>query len=152
VPSEYPIDDRVSNVAETETSIPAEERDTLYGQLGGAPVITEAVDRFYRLVLADPELAPYFVGADVAVVKRHQVLLLSSVLGGPQSYGGRGLDEAHAGLGVTGPHYDKVAALLLDVLAELGAPAHIAEAVASTLDAVREQIVEPPLPAGEGAR
>src|SRR5688572_25498312 len=92
-----------------------------YDRLGGAPTIREAVDRFYALVLDDPDLAPYFVDADVTQVKRHQVLLLSQVLGGPASYDGRALGEAHRGLGVTEADYDKVVAHLVSVLVELGA-------------------------------
>ena len=45
-----------------------------YDRLGGAPTIREAVERFYTLVLADPDLAPFFTDVDVAQVKRHQVL------------------------------------------------------------------------------
>ncbi|WP_331767243.1 group 1 truncated hemoglobin [Embleya sp. NBC_00896] len=125
---------------------------TMYEQLGGGPVIREAVDRFYRLVLADPELAPYFERSDVSAVKRHQALLLASVLGGPETYDGRTLAAAHTGLGVTGPHYDKVSAYLLDVLGEMGAPTHIADAVASTLKAVRDDIVQDDGAVAEGVR
>lgn len=114
-----------------------------YDQLGGAPVIAEAVDRFYVRLVNDPELVGYFAATDLPRLKRHQVLLLSQVLGGPAAYEGRSLAEAHQGMGVTGEHYDKVSGHLLSVLAEMGAPAEIAKAVADTLAAVRADIVDP---------
>lgn len=114
-----------------------------YDQLGGGPTITEAVDRFYVRLLDDPELVGYFAGADLPRLKRHQVLLISQVLGGPTSYDGRSLAEAHDGMGVTGAHYAKVCDHLLDVLSEMGAPEEIAKAVADTLASVRGDIVDP---------
>jgi hemoglobin len=75
-----------------------------YDRVGGQPAIREVVEQFYARVLADEELAPYFVDADVTQVKRHQVLLLSQVLGGPAEYDGRDLGEAHRGLGITSDH------------------------------------------------
>lgn len=115
---------------------------THYERLGGAPAIREAVDRFYTLVLADAELAPYFTGSDVAQVKRHQVLLLSQVLGGPAAYDGRDLGEAHRGLGVTDAHYDKVVGHLVSVLVELGAEDDSIAAAGAVVAGVKPDIVE----------
>lgn len=112
-----------------------------YDQLGGAPTIKEAVDRFYVRLLDDAELAPYFADTDITQLKRHQVLLLSQVLGGPTAYDGRDLASAHAGMAITGDHYAKVGGHLMGVLGEMGAPAHIATAVEETLAAVRPDIV-----------
>lgn len=114
-----------------------------YDRLGGAPTIKEAVERFYVRLLDDPELAPYFADTDLAKLKRHQVLLLSQVLGGPSEYGGRELSAAHQGMGITGAEYEKVGAHLLAVLGEMGAPGEIADAVAQTLKSVRDDIVDP---------
>jgi hemoglobin len=113
-----------------------------YDRLGGAPTIREAVDRFYALVLADPDLAPYFEGRDIAGIKRHQVLLLSQVLGGPASYDGRELAEAHRGLGITDAHYDKVVAHLVSVLVELGADDEALAAAGTVVAGVKADVVE----------
>jgi truncated hemoglobin YjbI len=59
-----------------------------FDELGGTPTVKEAVDRFYRLVLGDGELAPYFTGIDLPQLKAHQVKLISHVLGGPNEYQG----------------------------------------------------------------
>jgi hemoglobin len=113
-----------------------------FDRIGGTPAVREAVDRFYARVLDDAELAPYFVDVDMAKVKRHQVLLLSHVLGGPQAYDGRDLGEAHRGLGVTDAHYDRVVDHLVAVLTELGAPADTIGAAAEVVAGVKPDIVE----------
>lgn len=112
-----------------------------YERIGGAATIRVAVDRFYQLVVADPELAPYFADVDLAKLRRHQVQLLSAVLGGPVEYGGPELEIAHAGLGITEAHYAKVADYLTGVLRELAAPVDVIDATASVLHGVRDQIV-----------
>ncbi len=112
-----------------------------YERVGGAPAIRLVVDRFYDLVLADAELAGYFDGMDLARIKRHQVLLLSQVLGGPVSYDGRDLAAAHRHLEVTAAHYDRVAQYLTGLLWKLDVDTDIIFRVADTLAAVRAQIV-----------
>ncbi|MFP3901250.1 MAG: group I truncated hemoglobin [Acidimicrobiia bacterium] len=113
-----------------------------YERIGGAATVREAVDRFYRLVLDDADLAPYFSNSDIAEVKRHQVLLLSQVLGGPANYAGRDLGEAHRGLGITGDHYGKVVDHLVGVLEDMGADREAVEAVATTVASLEPDIVE----------
>jgi hemoglobin len=112
-----------------------------YERIGGAATIRVAVDRFYQLVVADADLAPYFADVDMSKLKRHQVQLLSGVLGGPSEYGGQELEIAHAGLGITDAQYTKVAGYLTDVLRDLGAPADVIDAAASVVDSVRNKIV-----------
>lgn len=115
---------------------------THYDRVGGRPAITAVVEQFYARVLADDELAPYFDDADVAAVKRHQVLLLSQVLGGPSEYDGRELGEAHRGLGITSEHYDKVVGHLVAVLTEAGADDEVIAAAGGVVAGVKDDIVE----------
>jgi truncated hemoglobin YjbI len=119
-----------------------------FEELGGTPTVKEAVDRFYRLVLDDGELATYFHGVDLPQLKAHQVKLISHVLGGPNEYAGRELAAAHSNLGVTEAHYQKVGAYLTGVLTEMGAREEIVVAVGTTLASVAPQIIAQP---GDGA-
>jgi hemoglobin len=109
--------------------------------IGGTPAVKEAVRRFYDRLLADPELASAFDGVDLGTLKRHQVDLLSMVLGGPSNYTGRDLGEAHAGMGITAETYGKVGAHLVAVLEELSVPQHVIDSVVETLTSVSPQIV-----------
>jgi hemoglobin len=123
---------------------PARTATPYYEQIGGAPTIRVAVDKFYEKVLNDPDLAPYFTMTNMPRLKRHQVQLLTTALGGPDEYEGRDLTLAHRGRGISEPHYAKVAEHLAATLRELDAPAEVVTAVATTLDSLREQIVERP--------
>jgi hemoglobin len=123
-----------------------------YDRVGGAPTIRAVVDRFYDLVLADGELAGYFTGLDLARIKRHQVLLLSQVLGGPVTYDGRDLADAHRHLRVSGAHYDRVGQYLTGLLWKSDVDTDIIFRVADTLAAVRPQIVAAPADAPQTPR
>lgn len=112
-----------------------------YDRLGGAATIKEAVDRFYARLLEDAELAPYFATTDLAALRRHQVLLLSQVLGGPTAYDGRQLGDAHRSLGITDADYDKVVGHLVSVLVELGADDEAIAAAGTVVAEVKGDIV-----------
>jgi hemoglobin len=114
---------------------------SLYESIGGAEALRVAVDRFYLKVLGDPELAPYFEGKDVPAIKRHQVLLLTTVLGGPGAYEGRDLGEAHAALAITGEDYDRTVGHLVDVLTELGVQGEAFETLTAAVLGTRGAIV-----------
>jgi hemoglobin len=114
---------------------------SLFDQLGQQAGITTAVDQFYVRVLADPSLASYFEGADVAKVKQHQVALLSTVSGGPEQYTGRSMELSHRGLGVTDEAFDKVVGHLGTTLDDLGVAPDVRDQVAAVLVAQRVHIV-----------
>jgi truncated hemoglobin YjbI len=94
---------------------------SLFDRLGGAPAITAAAELFYRKVLADPLLAPYFGDVDMERQVAKQAAFLTMALGGPDQYTGRDLRTAHAGLaGLTDGHVDRVIGHLAQTLRELG--------------------------------
>ena len=113
-----------------------------YQAVGGGPAIKGVVNDFYRRVLADPALAPYFAGVDMAELKRHQSLLVAQVMGGPTEYDGRQLAQAHAGLHVTGADFDRVVAHLVASLQAAGVPQDIIGRVGVALAAAEADIVE----------
>src|SRR5262245_7672693 len=115
-----------------------------YERLCGIYAIRPVVDEFYARVLADPDLAPYFVGHDVARIKRHQVLFLSWMLGGPFTYPGRPLEAAHRGLGITSADYDRVVVHLRGTLADAGAPDDIVTTITDALAQAKAEVVESP--------
>lgn len=120
---------------------------SVYELLGREHGIRTAVDRFYERVLADPQLADYFTGVDMNRLRWHQVTLLSTVTGGPATYEGRDLGEAHAHLDISGADFDRVVAHLDDTLEELGVDAAIRDQVAGVLLTHRAEIVSESTPA-----
>ena len=112
-----------------------------YDSLGGSSGVETAVDQLYERVMADPTLAPYFAGVDLAKLKGHQRAFLAVALGGPHAYAGRPLGEAHAGAGITAEAFGSVVAHLADTLAELGAEESAIAAVANRVLALEGEIV-----------
>jgi hemoglobin len=87
-----------------------------YDAVGGGAAVSSVVDLFYRLVLADPQLTGYFEGTDLSRLKRHQVQLVSQVMGGPVTYEGPELAAAHAGRGISGADFANVVRHLIAAL------------------------------------
>ena len=119
----------------------AEGAQSDYERVGGGASIRIVVDRFYELVLADPRLAAYFTDTDLPRLKRHQVLMISQVLGGPAEYDGRDLRHAHAGLDVSREDFRLVVAYLAQALSEAGVDHEIIARVGATLAATEDDVV-----------
>ena len=115
----------------------------LIASVGGTPGIREAIERFYIRLLNDPQVAHYFHNVDMPRLKRHQVLLMSQMLGGPAQYTGRALDEAHRGLSVSADDYRCVVDHMVDVLRELCIVEETVTCVRQALEAVAQHIVAP---------
>ena len=113
-----------------------------YDAIGGGPAVSAVVNDFYERVLGDPQLAPYFEGVDMPRLKRHQVLLVTQVLGGPNSYDGRQLDEAHEGLGVDHDDFAAVAGHLTSAMRDAGVPDDIVMRAIAGVAATEPDIVE----------
>ena len=119
----------------------ADQQTSDYALIGGGPAVTVVVDSFYEKVLADPALTGYFTDVDMTRLKRHQVLLVSQVLGGPAQYDGRDLGVAHAGLGITTDDFNKVVEHLVEALEGAGVPADVIGRVGAALGAAQPDIV-----------
>nr|WP_218907125.1 group 1 truncated hemoglobin [Micromonospora jinlongensis] len=126
-----------TTVTVTEETAPASH----YDRIGGASAVKAAVDLFYDKVLVDPELAGYFSNVDMVGQRRHLTLMLTTVLGGPDEYTGRGLAEAHQPLNIPVEHYAMVGGHLVVTLTELGVPAEILADVQTVLGQVQDQVV-----------
>jgi len=113
-----------------------------YAAVGGAPAITAVVARFYDLVVADDRLAGYFEGVEMARLKRHQVALVSQVMGGPVEYSGRDLRAAHQGMGISTEDFAVVVDHLVTALTEAGVEPAIIGRVGDALGGTESDIVE----------
>lgn len=115
---------------------------TDYDRIGGARAVSAVVDRFYELVMADPQLAPFFVDTDMSRLKRHQVLLISQVMGGPADYEGRELREAHAGRRISGNDFARVVDHLVFALRDAAVPPDVIDRVGAALGSAAPDIIE----------
>ncbi len=99
---------------------------SVFEQLGGEPAIAAVVDAFYERMLADPLIAPWFDGMDMAHLKAHQ----------------RSMPNAHAGLRTTAEAYSGPPQHLSEALAEIGAEPALVRTVARRMELMRAAIVE----------
>src|SRR3984885_3445011 len=70
---------------------------TIYEAIGGDTALVVVVDDFYGRVLADPELAGFFAGTNMARLRGRQVEFFAAALGGPVPYSGASMRDAHRG-------------------------------------------------------
>ena len=113
-----------------------------YEVIGGGPAVSAVVNDFYERVLRDPKLVQYFEGVDLPRLKRHQVLLVTQVLGGPNKYDGRPLAEAHSGLGIDRNEFAAVVGHLASAMKDAGVPDDIIGRAGAAVVATESDIVE----------
>jgi hemoglobin len=114
---------------------------TLFERLGGLVSIDVAVDHLYDRIQGDPELAPFFDQVDLRRQRAHQKAFLAMALGGPRSYEGRGMAEAHRHLGISDHDVDLVAGHLAAVLAGLGVSPALVDDVVAAVDGLRDTVL-----------
>jgi hemoglobin len=114
---------------------------SLYERLGGPLAIRAMTELFYRKVLSDDLLAPYFYNVDMDRQIAMQTAFLTMALGGPNSYTGRDLRSAHARLGLGAEHFDGVVALLARTLREYGVSDAYIAAAAAVAESVRDDVL-----------
>jgi hemoglobin len=128
--------------AYSHTTAPAgAEGISLYDAIGGRPAVVAAVDVFYRRLLADPELAPFFPDGVGARHRRYLATFLGEALGGPRRYRGPDIATAHRGLGISDAHFDRTAGHLAAALDELGVPGYLADRIVGIVAGLRPAVV-----------
>jgi chemotaxis protein histidine kinase CheA len=118
--------------------------ETLYEILGGSAAVEAATEEFYRRVMADPELKPFFDSTDISWLKNQQKNFLAQALGGPAEYDGQDMKTAHAHLPIEGRHFTRVAEHLVAALQSLSVPARHIDTVVSLLTPLAQDIVNTP--------
>jgi len=116
-------------------------QDSLFHKYGGIGGVSTLVENTYQDIQADKTLSPLFVGVDLGRLIDHQVKFFAHALGGPANYGGRSLEIAHAGLGISGEHFARLEQILRENLEDLEWEPQDIETVLSVIASTREGIV-----------
>ncbi|MEE8404334.1 MAG: group 1 truncated hemoglobin [candidate division Zixibacteria bacterium] len=117
---------------------------TLFERIGGEGAVNAAVDLFYRKVLADNTLAPFFETVDMDQQRAKQKAFLTVAFGGPNNYTGKDLRPAHAGTvekGMNESHFGSVAGHLQSTLEELNVPAPLVEEVMAIAGSTKNDVL-----------
>jgi len=116
---------------------------SIFDQIGDPAAVTTTVDDFYRRMITDPELTPYFDGVDMKRLKGHQRSFIAAAIGGPEPYLGRSMREAHSHLDIAPAHFDRVVDHLAETLADLGVSVDIIGQIGAKLAPLKDEIVSP---------
>ena len=101
------------------TTSDAPATPSLYKRLGGREGIAGVVDAFVTNALADPRIGPAFKAlpaAKVGPLKSNIADFICDQTGGPCSYIGRPMKEAHKGMGLAKEDFDACNAALAKAL------------------------------------
>jgi hemoglobin len=117
---------------------------TLYDRLGGKGAITAVVDTFVARVAADARINKKFVRSDIPRVKAMLVDQICSATGGPCTYTGRDMKEAHRNMGVTEGEFNALVEDLVAALNRFNVAKAEQDELLAILGSMKSAIVERP--------
>jgi len=120
--------------------------DDLYETIGGRRTVWAATEAFYRRVLEDETLRPFFESTDMAHLRAGQSMFISMLLGGRVVYTGKEIGAAHAQArtqGLTEKHFDSFLGHFRAALDEVGVKPDKAEKVIALLEKRRRTVLNP---------
>ncbi|KAL4459130.1 hypothetical protein ABPG75_013995 [Micractinium tetrahymenae] len=110
--------------------------------------LERAVDVFYRRVMADPSLEPFFRTIDMKGQRHKMSTFMLYILGGEEAYTGRDMWEVHKDMvqeqGLRRRHFDAVLQHMKDTLDEMGAPADVAQQAVEVIKSTLPEFRFPP--------
>jgi hemoglobin len=114
---------------------------SIYEKIGGEPAVDAAVDIFYRKVLSDDRISHFFESTDMAKMAQSQKAFLTLAFGGPNSYTGKDMREAHKHMNLTEEHFNAVAECLVGTLEELNVPQELIDEVVAVALSVKDDVL-----------
>jgi hemoglobin len=120
--------------------------DELYDLIGGKRTVWAATESFYRRVLADDTLRPFFKTTDMAQLRARQSMFISMLLGGRTVYTGKDIHDAHVHAreqGLNDGHFDRFLGHFREALIEVGVQADKVEKVTKLLETRRNAVLNP---------
>jgi hemoglobin len=120
---------------------------SLYLRLGGRDAIVTVIDSFVAKVAADNRINKKFARSDVGRVKTMLVDQVCAATGGPCTYTGRSMKEAHRNMKVTEGEFTALVEDLTATLQSLNVPERERNELLGALAAMKADIVEVQSPA-----
>ncbi|MEM7076156.1 MAG: group 1 truncated hemoglobin [Pseudomonadota bacterium] len=117
---------------------------TLFDKYGGFSTVSRIVLTLYDRLLEDDDLGPFFDDVDLPGIIDHQTKFVSSLMGGPASFGDDHIARAHSHLTINPHHFDRLKDLVTEVLADFDVDPVDIEAVVGAFEARRPLLVETP--------
>ena len=114
---------------------------SLYDGLGGKPAITAVVDDFIGNVAADSRINQRFAGANIPRLKTMLVDQICQATGGPCTYTGRSMVDAHRGMGIKETDFNALVEDLVKSLDKFKVGAQERNELLGALGGMKPQIV-----------
>jgi len=119
----------------------AMNKKSLYNRLGGKPAIAAVVDDFIANVAADGRISRRFESADIPRLKGLLVEQICEASGGPCTYTGRAMAEAHRGMNIADAEFDALVEDLVKSLDSFKVPAQEKSELLGALGGLKGQIL-----------
>ena len=122
---------------------------SLYERLGGVDAIALVVDRFSDEIVTNPKLnenpalREWNEQGNLPSLKFMRTLWICAATGGPFSYTGRELGEAHKDLHITSEEFDEVGAEIDRALDYFGVPEQEQQEVLGAIVARKAEVIDP---------
>lgn len=120
---------------------------SLYDRLGGRDAIVAVVDSFVVIAAADGRINQKFARSDMARVKTMLVEQICAQTGGPCTYTGRSMKEAHLNMGVTEGEFNALVEDLVTTLKAFNVPQAEQDELLAALGSMKGDVVEVQSPA-----
>ncbi|HEV7491087.1 MAG TPA: group 1 truncated hemoglobin [Rhodanobacteraceae bacterium] len=123
------------------TAAPAKGSDALYRALGGEAGISKVVDAALAEIHGDLRINIFFEKTDMADLRRLLIEQICAATGGPCTYSGRSMEEAHSGLNLTNADFDAFVDDLVRAMTSQKVPADLQKQLLDLLGPMRPQVV-----------
>lgn len=114
---------------------------SIYENIGGEAAVSAAVDIFYKKVLMDDRINQFFDSVDMPGQIQKQKAFLTMAFGGPNSYTGKDMREAHKHMNLTEVHFGAVAEALVGTLEELSVPQEYIDEIVGVALSVKDDVL-----------
>jgi hemoglobin len=117
------------------------EKKSLYDRLGGKPAITAVVDDFIGNVAGDTRINKRFATVDIPRLKTMLVNQICQASGGPCTYTGASMKDAHKGMKITDAEFNALVEDLVKSLDKFKVPAQEKGELLAALGGMKGDIV-----------
>ncbi|MEM8537667.1 MAG: group 1 truncated hemoglobin [Pseudomonadota bacterium] len=115
---------------------------SLFDKYGGFSTVSRIVLTLYDRLLDDDDVGPFFDDVDLPSIIDHQTKFVSSLMGGPASFTDEHIEAAHRHLTINAHHFDRLQALITEVLTEFDVEPADIDTVVGAFEARRGLMVE----------
>jgi hemoglobin len=116
--------------------------ESLFEQIGGEPRLTATVDSLVEVMLADERINFAFAQTDLTKFKKLLYDQLCELTGGPCTYRGRNMFEAHKKLNTTNAQFNALAEDLYIAFDRQGVPYRLQNKVMALLAPMQPDVVK----------